>query len=644
MESSKCSRASSLIKIQQETGDTCSKDMDIMETSECSQETVQVGCSQSDCEVANAVLQSADEDRNGEDTGNENMRNPSLILCSKGHQMQCIPVNFSGENSLADGGFSECVLGQMDLHEQSTMSSLEDAQKTPGLLRDPKQCAVPPNEKCEFRRSVLFSDSLVYNTSYSLENAVEGDDDQDKMQISEVDCQNKNPFAAGSDSKGSILSNVSHVGYCTGLGGDDQDKMLICRNIFLERCDQGHPSSVSSVSHLDYCTGTTTSQSDTQDCEPCEGFDYSGGDDQGTMPIPYCSSSTSGSDVNRMDYSAISTTSQCDIQGFQPCKVLDYPVNASDILSITCSQILPSSAPLQVPYGINNMGADGLPNSEFYTIPYDGLMQNFNPVVYTVSDHDNSHMSVENFHEEKQISAEENFSGPDDLSKFYPSINEKHDAEEDRDLGSLFYEPPRFPSLDIPFVSCDLVSSSDLQQAYSPLGIRQLMMSSMSCSTPYKLWDSPSSDDSPVAVLKNAAKSFLCTPSIMKKRQRELLSPMQNQRTGKESAKNMNREQEASCKNENGNSCADVTPMEGAFPSSFYEEKTVKSPNEERNMVTVEGKDEHAVSDKSTDCKNMKEPGAQIFHPPKHISSDTRSENVSACILLFVNFNISSVG
>ncbi|CAA6672194.1 unnamed protein product [Spirodela intermedia] len=42
VESSKCSGASSLTKTQQRTGDTCSKDMDIMEISECSQETVQV--------------------------------------------------------------------------------------------------------------------------------------------------------------------------------------------------------------------------------------------------------------------------------------------------------------------------------------------------------------------------------------------------------------------------------------------------------------------------------------------------------------------------------------------------------------------------------------------------------------------------
>ncbi|XP_028554395.1 transcription factor MYB3R-4 isoform X2 [Dendrobium catenatum] len=102
--------------------------------------------------------------------------------------------------------------------------------------------------------------------------------------------------------------------------------------------------------------------------------------------------------------------------------------------------------------------------------------------------------------------------------------------------GSLFYEPPRIQSLEFPFVCCDIVSS-DLQQAYSPLGIRQLMMSSASCN----LWDSPSRDDSPDGILKHAAKSFICTPSIMKKRQRELLSPLQERRFDKKSGTDMNR-------------------------------------------------------------------------------------------------------
>ncbi|POO03932.1 GAMYB transcription factor [Trema orientale] len=104
----------------------------------------------------------------------------------------------------------------------------------------------------------------------------------------------------------------------------------------------------------------------------------------------------------------------------------------------------------------------------------------------------------------------------------------------EQDAGALCYEPPRFPSFDGPFFSCDLIQSgSEMQQEYSPLGIRQLMMPSMNCLTPFRLWDSPTRDSSPDAVLKSAAKTFTGTPSILKKRHRELLSPLSDRRKDK---------------------------------------------------------------------------------------------------------------
>ncbi|KAI3877715.1 hypothetical protein MKW98_020196 [Papaver atlanticum] len=117
----------------------------------------------------------------------------------------------------------------------------------------------------------------------------------------------------------------------------------------------------------------------------------------------------------------------------------------------------------------------------------------------------------------------------------------RKDDVEDPDQGTLFYEPPRFPSLDLPFLSCDLIQSGgDLQQAYSPLGIRQHTMSSMNCYSPYRLFDSPSRDDSPDGVLKSAAKSFQGTPSILKKRPREFFSPLQDRKCGKKHDGKMN--------------------------------------------------------------------------------------------------------
>lgn len=111
------------------------------------------------------------------------------------------------------------------------------------------------------------------------------------------------------------------------------------------------------------------------------------------------------------------------------------------------------------------------------------------------------------------------------------SVDKDIKSDERKDSGALYYEPPRFPSLEMPFFSCDLIQSgSDMHQEYSPLGIRQLMISSM---TPFKLWDSPSRCDSPAAILKSAAKTFTGTPSILKKRHRDLVSPLSEKRDEK---------------------------------------------------------------------------------------------------------------
>lgn len=104
----------------------------------------------------------------------------------------------------------------------------------------------------------------------------------------------------------------------------------------------------------------------------------------------------------------------------------------------------------------------------------------------------------------------------------------------DRDQGTLFYEPPCFPSPDLPFLSCNLIQSrEDLQKEYSPLDIRQHTMSCMNCYSPYRLSDSTSRDDSPHGVSKSAAKRFQGTPSILNKRLREFYSPLHDRKCGK---------------------------------------------------------------------------------------------------------------
>ncbi|CAI9784850.1 unnamed protein product [Fraxinus pennsylvanica] len=113
-------------------------------------------------------------------------------------------------------------------------------------------------------------------------------------------------------------------------------------------------------------------------------------------------------------------------------------------------------------------------------------------------------------------------------------------TDEQKDCGALFYEPPRFSSLDIPLFSCDLIQcGSDMQQEYSPLGIRQLMISPLN---PFKWWDSPSREDSSDAVLKSAAKTFTGAPSKLKKRHRDLLSPVSENRSWKKLESDLNQE------------------------------------------------------------------------------------------------------
>ncbi|KAI3893037.1 hypothetical protein MKW92_025990 [Papaver armeniacum] len=73
----------------------------------------------------------------------------------------------------------------------------------------------------------------------------------------------------------------------------------------------------------------------------------------------------------------------------------------------------------------------------------------------------------------------------------------------DRDQGTLFYEPPQFPSLD------------------------------MHCYSPKRLFNSPSQDDSSDGVLKSAAKRFQGFPSILNKRPRGFYSPLPDRKCGK---------------------------------------------------------------------------------------------------------------
>lgn len=184
------------------------------------------------------------------------------------------------------------------------------------------------------------------------------------------------------------------------------------------------------------------------------------------------------------------------------------------------------------------------------------------------------------------------YSGKEPLSSHGDTIlSEKEDA------GALCYEPPCFPSFEVPFVSCELVNSSDLPE-YSPLGIRELMRTSLNFPTPVRLWGSPPRDGSPDAVLKNAAKRFVCTPSIMKKRPRDLSSPGPDIRNEKKSNTEKDCRSSGMSSTRVGKSCIDspddsadlVSPKER---TAFQKKVKLSHDNKENlNEITDQGENE----------------------------------------------------
>ncbi|XP_039836143.1 transcription factor MYB3R-1-like isoform X4 [Panicum virgatum] len=168
---------------------------------------------------------------------------------------------------------------------------------------------------------------------------------------------------------------------------------------------------------------------------------------------------------------------------------------------------------------------------------------------------------------------------------------------EKEDAGALCYEPPCFASFEVPFVSCELVTSSDLPE-YSPLGIRELMRSSLNFPTPVRLWGSPTRDGSPDAVLKNAAKSFVCTPSIMKKRPRDLSSPTPDIRNEKKLNAEKDCGRSGMSSTRIGKSCMDtpddfVDLVSPTRKTAFQKKLKLSQENKENlNQITDQGENE----------------------------------------------------
>ncbi|GMJ15888.1 myb domain protein 3r-4, myb domain protein 3R4 [Hibiscus trionum] len=252
---------------------------------------------------------------------------------------------------------------------------------------------------------------------------------------------------------------------------------------------------------------------------------------------------TRGSDMAELDGCA--STSLCQPSVIQPSETGNTPVSQSalpsrsEVLATSCCQSFASPSRLSVEDGTHMYGREpiqldcqpsGTQEQEFTMNGHDGF------IFTNDDDTDNTDLQEQSYlaKDSQKLVSVNSFGSESNVLLTCPAVDEKPNLSEEQDVGGLCYEPPRFPGLDIPFFSCDLIpSGNDVQQEYSPLGIRQLMMSSMNCISPFRLWDSPSRDGSPDVVLKSAAKTFTGTPSILKKRHRDLLSPLSERRREK---------------------------------------------------------------------------------------------------------------
>ncbi|CAN8256630.1 unnamed protein product [Cochlearia groenlandica] len=107
---------------------------------------------------------------------------------------------------------------------------------------------------------------------------------------------------------------------------------------------------------------------------------------------------------------------------------------------------------------------------------------------------------------------------PQSLPKLEPNIISEQHHEDSGASSSLC-----FPSLDLPVFSCDLLQSkNDPLHDFSPLGIRKLLMSTMTGMSPLRLWESPT-----------GKKTLVGAKTILRKRTRDLLTPLSEKRSDK---------------------------------------------------------------------------------------------------------------
>ncbi|XP_058114023.1 transcription factor MYB3R-1-like isoform X2 [Magnolia sinica] len=553
--SSQCMPSSSERK-QHNNGECSFKDgAEIEESSECSQGSGSVGFSQSHCEVAPAIPVQVQEEFKMREEAIKKTVKSSHSLCSK----QCYTPE---EGTFTVPEIPSSVGMPVNTSEQSLLHTARNSDSNARQLCSHELVEVMQDSSRLLEASMHYTSCVVENHG------------------------TKSILVQGSVESHAPMGNIV-------VGPEEPvDEVLPCED------DCGSNKLLDAAIHGSFSLGNPMEGANIIDLDGYAGSSFSETAMSSALCSLICQSDIQDSEVAR---------------NLASCSNLYYPPTSSDISEAPCYQNYPGPH-AEVTDDLNKTQGLGL-----VTCPDGFFCSNSSFELVNVGDRDKRCMHVE---------ADQKTEAPNTrtMEMFGPvmidhtgcligmdgstTVPNEHFGSE-----SLFYDPPRFPSLEIPFVSCDLVSSGG--EAYSPLGIRQLMLSS---SPPYGgLWDSPSHNDSPDAILKSAAKSFQCTPSILKKRPRELLSPVQERKSDKKPGREMNHGLfcASSSPNRSYYPCPDVifdepgaclSTTEGSFLSaSHLKRKSLASPIDKENLdhASKDKKDETVV----LDCEDRKEQG-----------------------------------
>ncbi|XP_042477936.1 transcription factor MYB3R-1-like isoform X2 [Macadamia integrifolia] len=522
-----CMPSSSLVT-QQSSGDNSGpKDVaEAEEISECSQGSTAVGCSHSEHDMVHAVSVQAQEDFRLTEAASQRMgQGSSMSSCSKQYytfedvpeipQELAISVSPSEQSIFPEVGGSDTNDCHFSSHELPRTCSLEMLQETPGFFETSAQCMTGVDENHK-RVSALLQDSLGFCASTSMVNMVADSDGQENVSMSKGDCCGVTISESGING---CFSSGNRINCSNTI---DMDR---CVNSFLCRSDIQSSEADESLASRSYYPARFSDMMETSTSQSLPSVPplLCSGDGK----LIHYSECNELKDMSAGSHMMETSTSQClSIVPPLLCSRDGKLMHGSE-----CNELRDMSAGSQES-GLIPRSCDDFIYLNVSTSSCDGDMDKFCMDTEPDQSKDDS----------KSVPVDIFSSLTSDTTGILPCMDESPNAHtEHPDSEALFYEPPRFPSLEIPFVSCDLIpSGGDWQQAYSPFGIRQLMMSSTNCSSPYSLWDSPARDDSPDLVLKSAAKSFMGTPSILKKRNRELLSPLQERKNDKKLERDTN--------------------------------------------------------------------------------------------------------